>query len=200
MSGSPVTCPYVTAVGSTFLPPGANVSQDAEVATTRFPSGGGFSNIYGIPDYQSAAVSSYLTNHNPGYVSYSSTNNDSFGANGGIYNSNGRAYPDVSAVGDNVIIFNGGFPTLIGGTSASAPTWGGIVTRLNDERLAAGKTPVGFLNPTLYANPSALHDITVGNNSGCGTSGFFAAEGWDPVTGLGTPNYPALSKVFLDLP
>lgn len=58
----------------------------------------------------------------------------------------------------------------------------------------------GFVNPTLYANPQVLHDITVGNNSGCGTSGFFAASGWDPVTGLGTPNYPAMLKLFLSMP
>ena len=167
---------------------------------TRFPSGGGFSNIYPIPDYQAEAVSNYLTNYNPGYPSYSSTNNDSFGANGGIYNSNGRAYPDVSAIGDNVVIFNQGEPTLIGGTSASAPAFAGLITRINEERIAAGKGPVGFLNPTLYANPTALHDITVGNNSGCGTPGFFAQPGWDPVTGLGTPNYPKLLEAFMALP
>ena len=167
---------------------------------TRFPSGGGFSNIYAIPSYQSAAVENYLTNFDPGYPYYSSTNNDSFGANGGIYNRNGRAYPDVSAVGDNVLIFNEGAPTLIGGTSASAPVWGALLTRVNEERIAAGKSTVGFVNPTLYANPGVLHDITVGNNSGCGTPGFFAQPGWDPVTGLGTPNYPQLVDLFMGLP
>jgi len=42
----PASCPYVTALGATYLPPGASASADAEVAVMRFPSGGGFSNIY----------------------------------------------------------------------------------------------------------------------------------------------------------
>ena len=119
---------------------------------------------------------------------------------GGLYNRNGRGYPDVSAIGDNVLIFNNGAPTLIGGTSAAAPVFAAILNRINEERLAAGKTPVGFVNPTLYAHPEILHDITVGNNSGCGTAGFYASKGWDPVTGLGTPNYPAMLKQFMSQP
>ena len=43
---------------------------------------------------------------------------------------------------------------------------------------------MGFINPVLYANPSALNDITKGNNPGCLTSGFSAVSGWDPVTGM----------------
>ena len=196
----PATCPYITALGATFLPPGANVRKDEEVAVTRFPSGGGFSNIYAMPDYQQAAVSNYLTNHNPPYPYYESIDNSSFGANGGIYNRIGRAYPDFSAIGDNVLIFNAGSPTLIGGTSASAPTFAALLTRINEVRLAAGKSTIGFVNPTLYAHPEVLHDITVGNNSGCGTAGFFAAEGWDPVTGYGTPNYPAMLDLLSSMP
>ena len=49
---------------------------------------------------------------------------------------------------------------------------------------------------TQYKNPSVFHDITVGSNPGCGTDGFAVAKGWDPVTGLRTPNYPALLKLF----
>ena len=196
----PATCPYLTTLGATFLPPGASAAQDAEVAVTRFPSGGGFSNIYPIPSYQASAVNTYLTQHTPPYPSYSSTNNNSFGANGGIYNRNGRGYPDFSAVGDNVVIFNMGAPTLIGGTSASAPVFAALLTRVNEQRLAAGKSTVGFVNPTLYAHPEVLHDITVGNNSGCGTAGFFAAKGWDPLTGLGTPNFEAISALYAGLP
>ena len=51
-----------------------------------------------------------------------------------------------------------------------------------------------------YANPQVLHDITVGNNSGCNTEGFVASPGWDPVTGLGTPNYPAMLALYMSLP
>ncbi|KAJ6086305.1 hypothetical protein N7486_010586 [Penicillium sp. IBT 16267x] len=194
----PASCPYLTAVGATYLPLGAKIQDHGEVAVTRFPSGGGFSNIYERPSWQAQAVTDYFSKAKPDYPYYESVNNNSFGANGGIYNRIGRGYPDVSAVGDNVIIYNKGLPTSIGGTSASAPVFASILTRINEERLAAGKSTVGFVNPTLYANPNAFFDITTGNNSGCGTAGFYAAEGWDPVTGLGSPNYPALLKVFLD--
>ncbi|KAJ5666609.1 hypothetical protein N7462_011018 [Penicillium macrosclerotiorum] len=194
----PASCPYLTAVGATYLPIGASVSAHAEEAVSRFPSGGGFSNIYERPSYQAQAVADYFAKAKPEYPYYESVNNNSFGANGGIYNRIGRGYPDVAAVGDNVVIFNNLAPTSIGGTSASAPVFAAILTRINEERLAAKKPLVGFVNPVLYAHPEAFFDITKGNNSGCGTSGFFAAEGWDPVTGMGTPNYPALLKVFMD--
>lgn len=59
---------------------------------------------------------------------------------------------------------------------------------------------MGFINPVLYANPSALNDITKGSNPGCGTKGFKAVKGWDPLTGLGTPNYVQLLSVFMALP
>ncbi|KAF2767739.1 putative alkaline serine protease AorO, partial [Teratosphaeria nubilosa] len=199
----PASCPYVLAAGATYLPPGASAKSDSEVAVTRFPSGGGFSNIYPRPSYQNSAVNTYLTLHTPAYKTYNTSgmnNPPESVTNGGLYNIAGRGYPDVSAVGDNVVIFLDGAPTLIGGTSAAAPVWGAILNRINEERIAAGKSTIGFVNPTLYANPSALHDITVGNNSGCGTPGFYAASGWDPVTGLGTPNYPALLDVFMALP
>ncbi|EHL01600.1 putative Tripeptidyl-peptidase sed1 [Glarea lozoyensis 74030] len=197
--GSTATCPYITAVGGTYLPAGANVAIDAEVAVTRFPSGGGFSNIYAIPSYQSSAVASYLKNYPPTYKSYQTVNSTNVGANSGIYNSAGRAYPDVSAVGDNVVIFTGGSEGLIGGTSASSPAFGAILNRINEERIAAGKSTIGFVNPTLYAHPGVLHDIVKGTNAGCGTKGFSASPGWDPVTGLGTPNYPAMLSLFMSL-
>ena len=147
----PVTCPYITSAGATFLPKGADVSIDAETAVTRFPSGGGFSNIYPIPSYQASAVNSYLTNHPPPYKSYSTTNNTNIGAGGGIFNKAGRAYPDVSAVGDNIVIFNQGSSILEGGTSASTPVFASILNRINEERLAAGKTVIGFVNPVLVS-------------------------------------------------
>ncbi|KAJ5437704.1 Peptidase S8/S53 subtilisin/kexin/sedolisin [Penicillium cf. griseofulvum] len=122
---------------------------------------------------------------------------DIFGENNGIYNRIGRAYPDVAAVGDKVVIYNRGMAVAIGGTSASAPVFAGILTRINEERLAAGKSTVGFVNPVLYAHPEAFFDVTKGTNAGCNTIGFFAVKGWDPVTGLGTPNYPELLKGFM---
>lgn len=58
-----------------------------------------------------------------------------------------------------------------------------------------------FLNPFLYANPGMFRDIKKGYNNGGGPSilkkGFYATTGWDPVTGLGTPNYPAIKAAAL---
>ncbi|KAJ4496871.1 tripeptidyl peptidase A [Lentinula lateritia] len=109
------------------------------------------------------------------------------------------AYPDVSAQGVNFRVFIGGKPYLISGTSASSPTFAGIVALLNDARLHAGLPPLGFLNPLLYRRSvEALNDVTVGNNPGCGTNGFNATGGWDPVSGLGTPNFEKLKKMVLD--
>ncbi|KXS95550.1 hypothetical protein AC578_5260 [Pseudocercospora eumusae] len=199
----PASCPYITAAGATYLPPGGDAKKDEEVAVTRFPSGGGFSNIYPQPSYQSSAVNTYLTDHKPPYKTYNTSgmnNPPETVTNGGIYNVGGRGYPDISAVGDNVVVFVNAMPTLIGGTSASAPVFASILNRINEERIAAGKKTVGFVNPTLYNNPGAFHDITVGSNPGCNTQGFAVSQGWDPVTGLGTPNYPALLKVFMALP
>ena len=199
----PASCPYVTALGSTFLPPGANATTDSEVATTRFPSGGGFSNIYARPSYQNTQLNAYFADHNPTYESYSTsgTNNPrSTVTGGGIYNKGGRGYPDFAAIGDNVVVVINGQAELIGGTSASAPVFAAILNRINEERIATGKKTVGFVNPTLYANPQVLHDITTGSNPGCNTNGFSCVTGWDPVSGLGTPNYPAMLSLYLSLP
>lgn len=86
------------------------------------------------------------------------------------------------------------------GTSLASPIFGAVLTLINEERYAIGKGSVGFVNPTLYKNPQVLNDITNGSNPNCGSSGFKTAKGWDPVTGLGTPNYPAMLGLFLSLP
>jgi len=109
----------------------------------------------------------------------------------------------VSAVGQNgAIIYIGQNNVLGDGSSMATPIVAAIFTRINDERIAAGKSTVGFVNPTLYANPQMFNDITVGDQSsyGCGTKGFSCVPGWDPVTGLGTPKYDKLLEVFMALP
>lgn len=88
---------------------------------------------------------------------------------------------DVSANGDNIAVYVGGKFGLSGGTSAATPIFSSIVNRIIEARLAIGKGPLGFLNPALYANPWVLNDITNGTNPGCGTNGFSAVKGWDPV-------------------
>lgn len=202
--GYPYGCPYLTAVGATALPYGGNPGDD-EVAAYSFSSGGGFSNVYMAPDYQKAAVSAYLSQHDPGYQFYN-TSDGKVPSTGGIYNRAGRGYPDLSAIGQNGVYVTRGKTDLVDGTSMAAPIVAAIFTRINEERLAAGKSTVGFVNPAIYKHPEVFHDVVQGdqhqggiNNTGCGNKGFSAVEGWDPVTGLGTPDYKKLLDLFLKL-
>ncbi|KAJ6519101.1 family S53 protease [Mycena sanguinolenta] len=163
----PVGCPYLTAVGS--------VHGSAPEVASDFSSGG-FSNVFPIPDYQADAVAGYLK-------ALGSTNQ-------GLFNPSGRGFPD----GEEVQIISGGQQLTAKGTSCSSPIFGSAIALINDELIANGKSTLGFLNPFLYKNAAALNDITSGSNPGCGTNGFPAKTGWDPVTGLGTPNFVALRK------
>lgn len=134
----------------------------------------------------------------PSYIAnYDATH---IGANGGLYNRAGRGFPDVSANGAQYVAFNNDTEVHFFGTSIAAPSWGSIVTLINEERTVRGKGPVGFINPVLYANPGVFNDIKKGSNPNCGSKGFDAVERWDPVTGLGTPKYPQLLARFLALP
>jgi len=176
--------PYITLVGSTQVNSGNN-----EVGA--FFSAGGFSNTWSMPSYQQAAVNAYLNGGTKLPPSH-------------FYNASGRAYPDLSAAGVNFQVIMSGSVVAVDGTSCSSPTFAGIVTLLNDLRLNAGKTTLGFLNPLLYSwgasNSSTFQDITQGNNAkGC-CPGFDAAPGWDPVTGLGTPNFRVLAGLVMNLP
>ena len=97
---------------------------------------------------------------------------------------------------------------------------GAILTLVNDARLALRKSPIGFINPVIYSTLSDdFNDITSGGyvlfsrhlkvliiylfifnalrNQGCGTKGFTAVPGWDPVTGLGTPDFAKLVTSWL---
>jgi hypothetical protein len=119
-------------------------------------SGGGFSNVAAQPAWQADAVKAYLAS----------------GAKlppKADFNATGRGYPDVSALGHNVIIWLSGQPLPVDGTSCSTPIWGGVMGMVNAARIAAGKAVVGFANPALYqlaaASPAAFHDITKGDNS-----------------------------------
>jgi tripeptidyl-peptidase-1 len=97
----------------------------------------------------------------------------------------------------------GGSPQWNGGTSASTPTFAGIVSLLNDHRFNNGKKQLGFLNFLLYEMgvkyPQAFHYITQGNNSctgwemgTCCKYGYSAIAGWNPTVGFGTPNFAAM--------
>ncbi|KIH86515.1 alkaline serine protease [Sporothrix brasiliensis 5110] len=220
---SEATCPYVLAVGGTefdlaepLTPPSSNstgnytapsgtssshVPKLTERATSRFGSGGGFSNYFPQPSYQAFSVAKYFSQVDLSFTGYYDMGNGNFsGAGDGVYHIGGRGFPDVSAIGDHyVTVLNGAWAT-IGGTSLAAPVWASVLTLVNEERLGQGKSTVGFVNPVLYQHPEVFNDITSGSNPGCGTDGFPAAEGWDPVTGLGSPDYPKLLALFKDLP
>ncbi|KAJ6484040.1 subtilisin-like protein [Mycena sanguinolenta] len=184
----PASCPYVTAVGATSVAEGASTDQ-VEESTTDFPSGGGFSNNFPRPTWQSAAVQNYLDNFVPDY-------------NASVFNRSGRAYPDVAANGYPILIAVKDRFVHTGGTSASAPIFASLIAAVNDARLAASKSPVGFINPALYSDAFAgvFNDVTVGSNPACGTEGFPAAPGWDPVSGKGTVDFEKLKAAFLALP
>ncbi|KAH9053814.1 subtilisin-like protein [Lactarius vividus] len=170
----PATCPFVTAVGGTtrFMP---------EVAASL--SGGGFSEYFVRPEYQHRAVSTFLDNLGQQYS--------------GLYNPDGRGIPDIAAQAMTIWFFYKGEEFIADGTSCSAPIVAGIISLLNDYRLSQGRPPLGFLNPLLYGDGlNGLNDIVSGSNPGCDTNGFSAIVGWDPVTGLGTPDFLRLMHIF----
>ncbi|KAI9871485.1 MAG: hypothetical protein M1830_002862, partial [Pleopsidium flavum] len=185
----PSGCPYVTSVGATQIKPGASVTAPEEACETVIFSGGGFSNVFPLPDYQASAVQTFFRDHPPPY-----------GADRFNNSQKTKGIPDVSANGANYVVAVDGKFSLVYGTSASTPVFGAIITLINEARIDLGKGPVGFINPALYSHPYVLNDITSGGNRGCGTPGFTATTGWDPVTGLGTPNFPKMLALFLSLP
>lgn len=206
------SCPYILSVGATKL----NAIDQPEVAVDGFSSGGGFSNVHRRPSYQNHVLDNYLLHHNPNYRSFN-TSDGVIPDDGGIYNRGGRAYPDVAALGQSgAIVANGRFQA-VGGTSMSAPIIAAIFNRINEQRLSIGKGPVGFVNPALYDLASKkeyyqyyFNDVTVGDQrwggigadrqySSCGNTGFSCVEGWDPVTGLGTPRYDRWEDYFVNL-
>ncbi|KAI0740342.1 family S53 protease-like protein [Earliella scabrosa] len=158
------TVPSVTSVGGT-----QGISP--EVAAPF--SAGGFSNLFPRPSYQSAPVSAYLASARGA-------------AHAGRYNASGRAYPDLALQAVRYVVSANGQFYALNGTSAAAPAFASVVALLNDRRLARGLPPLGFINPLLYgaAETQAFSDVTQGNNPGCGTDGFEAGVGWDPVCPL----------------
>ncbi|PSR79780.1 peptidase S8/S53 domain-containing protein [Coniella lustricola] len=196
----PATCPYLTSVGGT-------INLTPEIAWDG--SSGGFSNYFAQPSWQTAAVDAYIKDH---------VSNSTLAYYGQYTNFSGRGFPDVAAhsVTPDYEIVYGGILEGSGGTSAAAPLWAGIVGLLNDARLRAGKSTLGWLNPLIYAHGAeVLTDITAGYSIGClgyntqtgGTepegagqvpgARWNATTGWDPVTGYGTPDFQKLKSLVL---
>ncbi|POS74881.1 Pro-kumamolisin [Diaporthe helianthi] len=118
-----------------------------------------------------------------------------------FYNMSGRGYPDIAAQGFSYVEVWNSRPELMFGTSASAPAISAILALVNDALVAAGKSPLGFLNPWLYKRGhKAFTDITSGSAVGCSELGdglgFPAQEGWDAVTGFGTPRFKDILELL----
>ena len=155
-------------------------------------SGGGFSTYFEQPDYQKDAVDQYFSTLPKKHEPVAG------------YNRQGRAYPDVALLADNYPIIAGGYPTLVSGTSASAPVFAGMISLINSARLNASKSALGFINPALYmlANKFAI-DIMSGDNrctmGVCCSEGFYTSPGWDPMTGIGSVDFSKMLNEFVAL-
>ena len=169
----PASSPYVLACG------GTSVQADDEAITSETvwndgaqggAGGGGISSFFPLPPYQeglSAALSV-----------------------GGSQRLTKRGVPDVAGDADENTGYDirvDGSDTVIGGTSAVAPLWAGLIARINSD---SGKA-AGYINPVLYRNQSAFNDITQGNNGD-----FAAARGWDACTGMGTPKGTQVAAIL----
>jgi kumamolisin len=178
----PASSPFVLACGGTHVidSAAAPLKEESWHPEANVGTGGGISRFFKLPSYQQAIVTQSAVN--PG---------------GGP----GRGVPDVAAdsaqeSGYRVIVDGMTFPDPsqnlppIGGTSAAAPLWAGLIALLNQTL----KTRLGFINPLLYKLPAssgAFHDVTAGNNGD-----YHTGPGWDPCTGLGTPNGQKLAAAL----
>ncbi|MGN6525235.1 MAG: S53 family peptidase [Burkholderiaceae bacterium] len=157
----PASSPNVLACGGTKLVAASATTIGSEVVwnegSTTSATGGGFSTHFAVPAYQSRVASG----------------------------KSGRGVPDVAGDADPNTGYDvrvDGQDFVIGGTSAVAPLWAGLVAVMN-QKLGH---PVGFLNPMLYgslAGKGVTRDITSGNNGA-----YKATTGWDPCTGWGSPD------------
>eukprot|EP01084_Bolivina_argentea_P043403 79965_1 len=192
----PASSPYVTAVGGTqdgTIPASVDVSTE-EVAWVN--SGGGFSEYFSTPSWQQSAVQAYFSQDDITFPSSSR------------YDAQGRGYPDISAQSVGYLIVIKETVYSVSGTSASSPTVAGMISMINYARIQNGKASLGFLNPVLYGSVYGeqngdfnyyFNDVTSGYNLGCSVDnniGFYTAQGWDPVTGCGTPKFGRLYDVL----
>jgi kumamolisin len=165
----PSAAPSVLACGGTRLVATNPTTIASETVWNDGPTGpgaggGGVSNFFAKPAYQAGTP----VPHSPtGFA--------------------GRGLPDVSGNADpfsgyNVVV--GGQRQVIGGTSAVAPLFAGLIALLNE---GASPRKVGLVQPKLYATPGTCRDVTQGNNDYSGTLTVYkAGPGWDAASGLGS--------------
>jgi kumamolisin len=165
----PASSPHVLACGGTKLVgSGSSITSEVvwnELTNNEGATGGGVSNVFPLPPWQASA-----------------------GVPNPINSAGGRGVPDVSGDADpatGYAIRVDGTNLVIGGTSAVAPLWAGLIAVANAQN---GKS-AGFIQPAIYAakGKAAFNDITSGTNYTGTPVGFKAGPGWDPCTGLGTP-------------
>ena len=169
----PASSPYVLACGGTRLQ-AAGQAIESEVVwndgTQGGAGGGGVSTVFALPAWQKSLVLA--------------------GSDGKHQPLAKRGVPDVAGNADPVTgyqVYIDGADAVVGGTSAVAPLWAALLARINTVKGSA----VGFVNPKLYQQQAAFHDVTQGNN------GYFAAApGWDACTGLGSPDGKKLASVL----
>jgi pseudomonalisin len=176
----------VTAVGGTALDPGFDAGGNAtgyrseSVWNDQYgASGGGISSIVAVPSYQLAL---------------------------GLSTGGFRSVPDVSLLASPIsfgyVSVVDGNVSLVGGTSAGAPSWAGVIALLNQTGHPSGAGVANYrlyaLAQKQYATAAAgpFHDIVSGNNGAGGIAGFAAGAGYDFGTGIGTPDVDLLSQAF----
>jgi kumamolisin len=161
----PASSPFALACGGTNLQASGDAITQEKVwnnGPNNGATGGGVSGFFALPPYQEGLQ-----------VKKTSGTTQALAK---------RGVPDVCGDADPQTGYEvrvDGQNTVIGGTSAVAPLWAGLIARIN----AAKARRAGFINPHLYVNATAFHDITQGNNGD-----FAAGTGWDACTGLGSPN------------
>jgi kumamolisin len=169
----PASSPYALACGGTSLKAsGSNINSEVvwNDGASGGAGGGGVSSFFPVPTWQSEVRAT-----------------NSSGTAAPLTH---RGVPDVCGDADPQTGYDvriDGTDTVIGGTSAVAPLWAGLLARINQ---LAGK-PVGYPHPQLYQNSKALRDITQGNNGD-----FRASPGWDACTGLGSPDGQKVAAIF----
>lgn len=170
----PASSPYILACGGTKLQgSGTSISSEVvwnETASQEGATGGGVSAAFALPGWQSSAK--VPAQPQTGFA--------------------GRGIPDVSGNADpstGYQVLVDGQSEIVGGTSAVAPLWAGLIALINQQN----GTSLGFINPQLYPlGETDFHDITNGNNDDSGLGYYSAGAGWDACTGLGSPNGSAL--------
>jgi kumamolisin len=165
----PAASPWVLACGGTMfragVPQGEELVWDEDVLGAPMASGGGYSRVFPRPHWQQAALTAAQAP-----------------------DGDGRGVPDVASKADvthGFCMMVAGRDVANGGTSAAAPIWAGLLS-LAAARVGAS---LGHLNPHLYGSTfgGALRSVDEGTN-GC----FHARSGWDPCTGLGSPDWETL--------